>query len=257
MCERSGIIKTANMENIKKVISNSDWNKEFENLSLGDRVEFLNKSLLNIFRNYIPNKKVKCDYRQPPWMTDSIKKSLKERCKLIKFFYKNFHGKIDHDKVLEKSEKSTTQICEAKKNYILKMTKKLADSNASSKTYWTILNRLLYNKKLPTIPPLLVDCKLVSDFCKKANILNNFFASICRPIENASCLSSFSYRTGSRIKPSDDTENNILAIIKTLDLDKVHGCGNTSIKMIKICSQSLTLPLKTIFEYSLYGKRQM
>ena len=31
------------------------------------------KTLLNIFRNYIPNKKIKCDYRQPPWMTDIIK----------------------------------------------------------------------------------------------------------------------------------------------------------------------------------------
>ena len=107
-------------------------------------------------------------------MTDIIKKSLKERCKLTKFFYKNGQRKVDHDKVLEKSEECTKQILEAKKNYILKMTKKLADSNTSSKSYWTILNRLLYNKKLPTIPPLLVDGKLVSDFCKKANIVNNF-----------------------------------------------------------------------------------
>ena len=29
-------------------------------------------------------------------------------------------------------------------------------------------------KKLPTIPPFLVDGKLVSEFCKKANIFNNF-----------------------------------------------------------------------------------
>ena len=59
------------------------------------------------------------------------------------------------------------------------MTKKLTDS--SPKTYWTMLNRLLYNNKLPPIPPLLVYGKLVSDFCKKANIFNNFFASIYRP----------------------------------------------------------------------------
>ena len=85
---------------------------------------------------------------------------------------------------MEKSEECTKQILEAKKNYILKMTKKLADSNTSSKSYWTILNRLLYNKKLPTIPPLLVDGKMVSDFGKKANIFNNFFASICTPIDN-------------------------------------------------------------------------
>ena len=130
--------------------------------------------------------------------------------------------KIDHDKVLEKSEECTKQILEAKKNYIPKMSKKLADSNISSKTYWTILSRLLYNKKILTIPPLLADGKLVSDFCKKANIFNN----------------SFSYKTGSRITSFHVTENDILAIIKTLDPNKAHGCDNISIKMITICSRT-------------------
>ena len=49
--------KKANTENIKKVISKLDWKKAFENLSVDEKVEFLNKTLLNIFRNYIPNKK--------------------------------------------------------------------------------------------------------------------------------------------------------------------------------------------------------
>ena len=213
------------------------YKASIENFSVVEKVELLKKTVLNIFRNYIPNKKIKCDYRQPPWRTGNIKKSLKDRCKLTKIFYKNGQRKTDHDKVLEKSTECTKEILEAKKNYILKMTKKLADSNTSSKTSWTILNRLLYNKKLPTIPPLLVDGKLVTDFCKKANIFNNFFASICTPIDNTSCLPSFSYRTGSRIKSFHVTENDILAIIKTLDPNKAHGCDNISIKMIKICSQ--------------------
>ena len=153
--------------------------------------------------------------------------------------------------IMEKSEEGTKQILKTKKNYILKMTKKIADSNTSPKTYWTILNRLLYNKKLPTVPLLLADGKLVSDFRKKANIFNNVFASICSPIDNTRCLSSFSYRTGSMIKSFHVTENDILAIIKKLDPNKAHGCDNISIKMIKICSKSLTLPLKIIFDHSL------
>ena len=179
-------------------------------------------------------------------MTDIIKKYLKERCKLTKFFYKNGQRKVDDNEVLEKSEECTKQTLEAKKNYILKMTKKLANSNTSSNSYWTILNRLLYNKKLHKIPPLLVDGKVVSDFCKKANIFNTFFASICTPIDNTSCLPSLSYRTGSRIKSFQVTENDILAIIKSLN-----PCDNISIKMIKICSQSFILPLKIISEHSL------
>ena len=111
---------------------------------------------------------------------------------------------------------------------------------------------MLYNKELPTKPRLLVDDKLVSDFCKKKQtFLITFFASICTPIDNTSCLPSFSYRTGSRIKSFPVTENDILAIIKTLDPNKAHGCDNISIKMIKICSQSLILPLKIIFKHSL------
>ena len=86
MSERSGIIKKANIENIKKAISNINWNKGFENLSTDEKVELLNKTLLNIFRNYTPNKKIKFYYRQRPWMTDNIKRSLKEICKLTNFF---------------------------------------------------------------------------------------------------------------------------------------------------------------------------
>ena len=47
------------------------------------------------------------------------------------------------------------------------------------------------------------------------------------------------------------TENEILAKIKTLDPNEAHGCDNISIKIIKIYSQSLILPLKIIFKQSL------
>ena len=92
--------------------------------------------------------------------------------------------------------------------------------------------------------------KLVTDFSEKTNIFNNFFASIYTPIDNTSCLPSFSYRTGSRIKSFQVTENDLLALIKTLDSNKAYCCDNISIKMIKICCQSLILPLKIIFKHS-------
>ena len=60
------VLEKAIIENIKKTISKFDWNKGFENLSVDQEVEFLNKTLLNIFRNYIQNKKIQYDYQQPP-----------------------------------------------------------------------------------------------------------------------------------------------------------------------------------------------
>ena len=76
------------------------------------------------------------------------------------------------------------------------------------------------NKKIPAIPPLPVDGKFVSDFYEKSNIFNNFFASICTPIKNASTLPSSSYRTNTRIKPFSISEKDILSIIKSLDPTK-------------------------------------
>ena len=55
------------------------------------------------------------------------------------------------------------------------MTDKFQNPSAALKTYWPILSRLLYNKIIPAIPPLLADGKFVSDFCEKANLFNIFF----------------------------------------------------------------------------------
>ena len=109
-----------NVENIKKAVSNFNWSRAFENLSVDEKVELLNKTLVNIFWNYIPNKKIKCDYRQPLWMTDNIRKSLKQRSKLTKIFYNNGQRNSDHIKVLEKSEECTSLITEAKSTIFLK-----------------------------------------------------------------------------------------------------------------------------------------
>ena len=48
----------ANIENIKKAISNFDWNKAFKNLSVDEKVDFLNKTLSNIFMDDRQREKV-------------------------------------------------------------------------------------------------------------------------------------------------------------------------------------------------------
>lgn len=55
---------------MKKAISNFSWTRALENFSVDEKVELLNEALLNIYRNYIRNRKTKCDYRQPPWIND-------------------------------------------------------------------------------------------------------------------------------------------------------------------------------------------
>ena len=51
----------AKVTNIQQAIFALDWMKAFENLSASSKADVLNETLLNILRNYIPNKKIKFD----------------------------------------------------------------------------------------------------------------------------------------------------------------------------------------------------
>ena len=57
---------SANAENIQKAVQDFDWEKAFWNLSVDRKIDLLNETLLNILRNYIPDKKTKFNHCQPP-----------------------------------------------------------------------------------------------------------------------------------------------------------------------------------------------
>ena len=48
------------------------------------------------------------------------------------------------------------------------------------KNLLTVLNRLLYNKKIQAIPPLPVDDKFISEFYEKANLFITFLHQYVR-----------------------------------------------------------------------------
>ena len=73
-------------------------------------------------------------------------------------------------------------IVEAKERYTNKLSKKLDHPSTMPKEYWSILNTLLNNKKIPNIPPLDVNGKIISNFDKKAKLFNSNFASQSTPI---------------------------------------------------------------------------
>ena len=76
---------------------------------------------------------------------------------MTKIFYKNAQRKTDREKIFEKATECTNEILEAEKSNIIKMNKKLEDPHTVPKAYWIILNRLIYNKKIPALPRLFVD----------------------------------------------------------------------------------------------------
>ena len=93
----------------------------------------------------------------------------------------------------------------------------------STKTYWSILKSLLNNKKIPCIPPLFHQNKYVTDFKKKAELFNCFFAKQCSIINNSSKLPSNIWKkTGKSISTVRFTSDDIATLIQNLDPNKAH-----------------------------------
>ena len=64
--------------------------------------------------------------------------------------------------------------------YIQKKSNALNDKNTDLKVCWTVLNNILHNIKMPSIPPILASGKTVTNIVEKESLLsllNNFFAS--------------------------------------------------------------------------------
>ena len=83
--------------------------------------------------------------------------------------------------------------------------------------------KTFYNdKKIPQIPPLLVDDKVVTDMKTKADIFNKYFGEQCAPLKNDSKLpSNQMYLTQSRLVLLDFNEDQILKIIRALTLSRL------------------------------------
>ena len=65
--------KNTNTESIQRSISSTEWDFLFRGKPINKKVDILKECLKNIFHNFVSIKIIKCDYRKPPWMTDSIK----------------------------------------------------------------------------------------------------------------------------------------------------------------------------------------
>ena len=144
--------------------------------------------------------------------------------------------------------KDSQLISESKDKYYNKLAMKLNNPKTSSKTYWSILKTFYNGRKKSIIPPLLKDDKLESDLKDKANYFNNFFASQCTPlVNNCKLPAKITYNSAARLTSIKFDNNDILKIIRYLNVSKAYGHDGILVSMIKMCDESLVHPLSLTF----------
>ena len=152
-------------------------------------------------------------------------------------------------KLQTKSTELSEMIWKIKEDYYVLLSDKLNDPHSSAKSYQSILKTLYIGKKIPLIPPILINNKLISNFKEKENYFNDFFASQCTPVLNNNILPLVKAPvTNASLSSLSFNDQDILKTIHFLNINKAHGYDDISTRLLKICDSSIVKPLSMIFK---------
>ena len=87
--------KKADEKSIRKALDFVNWERLFDHKNIDSQVMTLNETIMNVFRNYVPNKYITIDDKDPIWMNETIKLKIKTRDKLYKQYVEN--GRFESD----------------------------------------------------------------------------------------------------------------------------------------------------------------
>ena len=126
--------KKADSIKIRQALDSVNWEKLFDKKNLNAQVMVLNETILNVFRNYVPNKYITVDDKDPVWMNETIKSKIKTKNKLFNQYIQN--GRFESDFVLV--ERSVTELSDlishTKALYYENLAKKLNNPLLQAKT---------------------------------------------------------------------------------------------------------------------------
>ena len=118
---------------INRPTENCDWPSLFLGKNVHQQVEIFNKTLLNIFHNYIPNKFILCDDKDPPWINEEIKSLIHRKNSLYQRQRKS--GSIDYTSLNALTIDISNAISSSKLKYHERLANKLNDPKTALKTY--------------------------------------------------------------------------------------------------------------------------
>ena len=126
--------------------------------------------IMDLMHRFIPNQMIRCDDRDPPWITPKLKTAIKRKHRVYNKYVKRGRKPDEWEYVRQVRNETSAMITNSKDNYFAELGHKLSNPNNGPKTYWTILNRIINKKKTMNIPPLLENGLFVTNFQTKADI---------------------------------------------------------------------------------------
>ena len=95
---------------------------------------------------FIPNKIITINERDPPWLTKGIKNNIKSKHRAYHKFLSSGSRPEEKEHINRLRNETNRLIVNAKDEYFYNLGQKLSGPSLGPKSYWTVLNKIL-NKK--------------------------------------------------------------------------------------------------------------
>ena len=88
--------KNADIPSINCAIHIFVWGNSFEGKNVLEQTHLFNKTILNIFHNFIPSRTILCNDKDPPWFNNETRKILTKKNEIFEQFIANWKYQSDY-----------------------------------------------------------------------------------------------------------------------------------------------------------------
>ena len=214
-----------------------------------------------VLKKYAPLKRVnkyKLRFKNKPWITSGIQKSIYIKNKLLKKFInkKDPQSKgIFHEQYKTCRNLLSTLMKQSKQNYY---TKYFENNWNNIKNTWKGIKTIISIKNITATVPHSIEFnnKTITDPTAMSNVFNNYFTSIAKKtnsninflVKHYTDYLSYSNTNTFFLTPTD--KNEISLIISSLDSHKSSGPNSIPVKIFKLLKNDISQHLSDIFNIS-------
>jgi hypothetical protein len=218
---------------------------------INDMAIFWQGTFIDICKSKIPNRVIKIRPMDKPWFTNDVRIAIRHRNRLYKRFKRT--RLTQHEEAWKHAARETNYVMSVEKMaHTEKIRQRLMDISIGEKVYWKIAKEVYGNKKIIGIPSLVVGNHTVTTSIEKAKHFNQYFVEqqTLPPLAFNQQLPPIYFLTHSRLAHVETTPDEVLNIIKGLDVGKANGPDGISNRLLKESAVSIAPSLAKLFNKS-------